>query len=336
MRLTVKNRVRKTKTFKSKGGAESEEEEEAFTGRCGQLEDYVPEDHGVEEEDCLEKLHYHKKKLLGRGGQGSAYSVREDKNAVIKITKIKTRLEKKLWYNEACISRILGDVKPVLAPKIFAFYECNLSGYIHMQILTTIDKITIDDEILVIRDHDTGGDPIDHIGLIPAEMQQGYINKFVQLTDLGYIHMDNHVGNLGLLKDKPILFDFGFVQTRTFPKKDKAWAIVFSLFIVLEHCPLDEIESTVFFTQITTLMNGGKPLKMAAFKKLFPCNPDATKKDISTVIANAKTLSETNLDLYVGSLMFASIISLEREERYNHPFYSKIYEIRQGKIVWIK
>jgi hypothetical protein len=347
MRRTAKSKVKGdsrhllTKTHKYKGGSgnssgnNSSKGNNAYAGPCGPLEDYKPNVHTVDEDNCMGKLHFHKKKMLGCGGQGCAYSVKEDSEAVVKVTKLKTRLAKHKWYNEACFSRILGDVKPALAPKIHAFYECELNGYIHMQKLTTIDTIHIDGKDVVIREHDAEANPVDHIMLIPVAIQNGYADKLAQLIGLGYIHMDNHVGNLGLIKGKPILFDFGFVQKRTFVNKaDRDWALAFSLFIMIEHCPLDEIEKTTIFSKITRIMNAGAPLTMEQMAKKYPSNP---VKTVTAIVATAKELSKTNTDLYAGCIMFASIISLEQTERYAHPLYEKIYDVRQGNTnSWLK
>jgi hypothetical protein len=68
--------------------------------------------------------------------------------------------------------------------------------------------------------------------------------------------------------------------------------------------------------------------------KKYPSSP---VKTVNAIVATAKELSKTNTDLYAGCIMFASIISLEQTERYAHPLYGKIYDVRQGNTnSWLK
>lgn len=286
---------------------------------------------------------------LGRGEQGIAYSVRENSNQVIKVTELPSQQAAEAWSRESCYSKDLGQLG--VAPQIYNYYICNGTGFIVMERLVTIgaaypdvrEKLKIYDEdgSLIVDDR---GKPeyevVDHVSLLPLEVQRGFVTACATMINYGYIHMDNHLDNVGFLMNaKPILFDFGFTQKRDFSgPNDYEWALAFSIFQFLEHAPLDEIEETIFFQIINSIFNDALegPAAVASFTSqdiLMPLKKGEYAKRLATFkkIACRASNKPENADIALGALCYAMLVQLNRDDRYESPFYAIIYEVRTGK-----
>jgi hypothetical protein len=248
-------------------------------------------------------------KKLGCGEQGCAYTINPPghPNTVLKKTKF-GEVNETQWFNEACVGENLGHLG--LAPRIYKYYKCRGHGYILMEMLTDVEHafpgITSSGE--------------DHVGLMPADVQTGFIDVLRKMILHGYIHMDNHLGNLGLIAGKPVVFDFGFTLERWFTGRDAEAALAFSIFQMLEHTPTDELTQTVLW-------------KVA--KKLVAYNGNATVESMLRV-AHKRADNHANVDVYVGCFCYLVVLQLplrtkKGATRYQNAFYDLIYEIRKNK-----
>jgi len=327
--------------------------------RCTRLKKYAPSNNNNDsEQSCIQKaakMRHNAK--LGCGEQGCTYALVQNPDKVIKITPFWDTKENKparadmkenadKWYNEACLGEFLGEIRERIAPRIHQFFECDDHGYIIMEKISVAEKFYVRqrgrEQLVVIREKEDG--VVDHINLMPAAMQYGFIEKLTIMISNGFIHMDNHIGNLGFIfgsTDTPILFDFGFTVQREMSEVDKSWALAFSLFQIIEHCPQEEVEQTEILRVATALMKGtytfgGKTLKTAVgytIEELFETYPSNKKLvDVKATAAEEAGDSE-NLDLYVGCICYATLMGLPQDERYDHPLYETIYDIRQGKAI---
>jgi hypothetical protein len=285
-------------------------------------------------QECLmkaEKIHYGDK--LGCGEYGCAYAVMERGDQVVKITAFNDDLTEDKWYQEACLGSHLGSLG--IGPTVHNFFVCNGTGFILMARLTDATKFYVNKKggpkIVVVRDKD-----IDHIGLMPVKMQLGFVEKLYDMIEAGFIHMDNHIANIGFTGTEPILFDFGFTQERKWEDTyDKEQALAFSIFQILEHCPLDEVEDTTFFKIATSVVNGTykwgdnfAELEGMTLEELEADYPQAAK--LSQIKKKGSSLG-SNKDIYVGNMCYATIMTMEREDRYDSPLYGAIYAIRRGE-----
>ena len=285
-------------------------------------------------QECLmkaEKIHYGEK--LGCGEYGCAYSVMERGDQVVKITTLGAGVTEDKWYQEACLGAHLGSLG--IGPVVHNFFVCNGSGFILMARLTDATKFYVNKkgEPTLVTVRNKG---IDHISLMPVKMQLGFVQKLYDMIEAGFIHMDNHLGNIGFTGKDPILFDFGFTQERVWSSDvDKEWALAFSIFQILEHCPLEEVEDTALFKIVTSILNGVytwgddftdlEGLTLEDVKDIYPHETKLAQ------IKKKASPSDSNKDIYAGTMCYAAIITMDIEDRYESPLYSAIYAIRQGK-----
>ena len=311
------------------------------------------------EQSCIEKAARTRRNTeLGCGEQGCTYTLVNSADKVIKITPFWSGNEKpeandmkeasEKWYAEACMGEYLGELDGVVAPRIHQFFECDDRGYIIMDKISVAEKFYIrkgraEPQLVVIREKGEGA-ATDHINLMPAEMQYGFVKKLSIMIDNGVIHMDNHIGNLGFIfgnTSEPLVFDFGFTVERQWSNEaDKSWALAFSLFQIIEHCPLNEVEETHIYRLATAIMKGtyeindGNMARAVGYtlEQLTAAYPEGN--DLAAVKAAAKKKSgarNPNMDIYIGCVCYATIIGLEKEARYEHPLYEIIYQIRKSE-----
>lgn len=304
--------------------------------------DSVPTSQNDVDSCIASAIHMHKGTKLGSGDNADAFRIAEDPTHVIKVAKLSTKRVTDLWRNEACVGRALGELG--IAPKIEKVFECNNFGYIVMDLLYDAKKL---EDGTVIREKyvdEEKGDryPIDHVGRMPQEMQWKFIEDFKIMADHGYIHMDNHIENLGFIgtKRKPIVFDFGFTQNRnSMTESDKLWALCFSLFQVLEHTPKDELICGPFWDVATAILRNDESVKWSnlnsckgmTLKELATSYPKPRKDTLKLIKQAAAGIAPMNADLVVGSMCYGICVQEPLEERHNDPYLAVIYKIRQGK-----
>lgn len=301
--------------------------------------------------------------FLGKGEQGTAYAFGDER--VIKQTNFSTKRkeqEKQIaaWKSEADIGTDLG--KQGLAPKIFHQFLCKNIGFIVMSRLTTIPKVSVSirqveyteqnlkkiitkelenhDHVRTVLKNNEGDvlENIDNLGNLTSIEQEGFIHALEKMIESGYVHMDNHIDNLGWNGPREngheIVFDFGFTQKRDFSNEiDRRWALCFSLFQIIENCPLDLLESTLIYRAATALLNGTYVWGNAKTGDIIPLKGMRPFLEPLTRMKPPFTyerLSEFSSDLELGSFAYANIIGLDLWERISaeNENYNTIYEIR--------
>jgi hypothetical protein len=288
----------------------------------------------------LKAIHFHKGKKLGNGDNAEAFRISEDPSHVIKVAKLSSKRVLELWRNEACVGKALGDLG--IAPKIEKVFECGKYGYIVMDFLHDAKKLVDGTVIREKHVEEDGEYAIDHVNLMPPDLQWSFIKDLMIMIDNGYIHMDNHVENLGFLGEsrKPILFDFGFTQLRALKSEsDKLWALCFSIFQILEHTPESELQCGPFWDVATAILrNDGKTkwsslksskgMTLAELAKIFN---RSKKVALSSIKKAAEAMSPENADIIVGSMCYGFAIQEPLETRHNDAYLQTVYKIRQGK-----
>lgn len=270
---------------------------------------------------------------LGHGEQGVAYAV--GPHQVLKTTpfkpSVRTHASKVTanannWAAEACITEYMGTLG--IGPHIFRKWVCDNTGYLIMQRMKTDLRHMIGEK--------RGGNVIDHIGLCPLPIQQDYVRLLERMIDSGYIHMDNHPGNLGITTgldgvDHGMLFDFGFTIRRSWVSPaDKLYALGFSLGQIIEHTPLAEVRDSYIFNLIMSIAQGtyvwGSLTPGAVRIRSFYAEFDSPSNTSALSIPNG-----VSRDMYLGFRMYCRILRKEVDERYEMPNLDKVYAIRQSK-----
>jgi hypothetical protein len=268
-----------------------------------------------------------KGKALGQGEQGITYILTDTK--VIKVTALSKTNPESAWLSEAVLGQELGALK--IAPTLYDYFVCNKYGFIIMERLTPLAGQTGTEAIRLKIKTQEGMDVVDHVGRLSLATQKGFIAVFKTMIEHGYIHMDNHVDNLGYIAERPVVFDFGFTQKRPFRPEDYPVALAFSLFQMLEHAPRTELADTWIFQVACACLTGQYDWTTGRIRgspgKKCPCPADL---EAAALWANAH-FSPTGADLYVGCCAYVHLLKLERTDRYapdEDRYYALIYKIR--------
>lgn len=290
---------------------------------------------------------------LGQGEQGTVYALGE---YVIKVTSLLKKGMEDIWFDEVCKAQDLGELK--IAPTIHRHFICNKLGFIVMNRLTPMKSMIVTNKknaILqmkknkdVIRYKWKNGnvyDFMDNISLLSQDTQIKFIQLLETMIENGYIHMDNHIDNLGYdsTTKQPIAYDFGFTQYREDmedSKDDMEWALCFTMFQILEHCPLNQIEKTLFYRVATSIINktykwsdakSGKVIPLSVLPKVIDKTEKEEKKepiDFLKFITDSKKIKHLKYpDVFVGSLCYAKIITQEKDDR-DDTYLDFIYLVR--------
>jgi len=277
-------------------------------------------------------------KKLGCGEQGCTYELENEPELVLKISKFANSKNRLSWQTECNYGVIIGELN--LGPKIDRFFISNNTGYIIMQRI----KMTNVRE----TKKQPNGDILntDHVQRMSVSMQLRFAKILWKLVDTGFLHMDNHWGNLGVtLAGKPITFDFGFVQKRSnMSLRDKMAAFAFSMWQLLEHVPLKDVSKNAFFRLATSAMCGDlnpahldqeTGLSMAQLALKFPFTDDTFSQKNQRTRLKTQAFKEANdpanADIYFGCFCYATIIQLPQMKRYDQEVYiDPIYDIRRG------
>lgn len=293
---------------------------------------------------------------LGRGEQGIAYNVGSSR--VLKVTAFAppegslrgAAVERKIaenqaaWSKEAALTKMFGELG--VGPTIYDMWICDNSGYLLMQRMK-------DDLRKYVG---TNGKPIgekiiyasgakeydDHIKFCPLPIQKEYVTLLVNLINRGYMHMDNHPGNLGIVVgadrlDHAILFDFGYTVAREFKSEaDKIYALGFSLAQIVEHVPLEELLSgeTHIFNIVVSIAQGtyrwGTTVPGAFDIRRFMAENSGADQTKKAVTGEALPAGVTDT-FYYGFRIFCRVLTSPRVERGVRKNIGTVYNIRQSK-----
>ena len=223
-----------------------------------------------------------------------------------------------------------------VGPKIHDRFLCSGKGYIIMDLIT---PLTQEQPELVGSD---GWGTVLHLNLFNPQLQEKYAHVLEIMCENGYVHMDNHPKNLGFARGvgggKPLVFDFGLTQKRVMTKRDKRWALALSLFIIIEHASrVSDIKRSFLYKAALAEMRGRPSLLVGAGEYAAPsceagvCDGELlpSAKELEAELApEALSFKGPNQDVYDACLNYVRLLELPRRDRYNHPLYSRIYDMR--------
>lgn len=183
-------------------------------------------------------------KKLGEGDNGSAFLVREpgrDHRFVLKEMTFRNEKDAAMFQSEVHIGYILGEEG--VAPKVYncwvyqdpvngqryGYYTMDLmDGGVYGDVYPSSGRFSID-------------------GVAPVNVEKDLVNRLRTMINAGFIHNDNHPGNIGIMGGKVVLFDFGFtryignelgaLEKRSARQAEdvKTLLLGFSLYQVVEH-----------------------------------------------------------------------------------------------------
>ncbi len=151
------------------------------------------------------------------------------------------------------------------------------------------------------------------------------IGIFTYFTDLGFIHMDSHIGNIGInQKGNIVVYDFEYAQKRLWHSAfEKTCAIVFSLFLALDFVCCEQIETSCIW----------RYARNALHDDIFTwCDKQMTQNFFcrkSIFLKKAKNLSHTNTDIVFLCLASIIVIKTPLEQRFNLSLYNDITSIQR-------
>lgn len=296
---------------------------------------------------------------LGKGEQGTVYAIDKQYtnrtganwSVVMKIsnfvgaTKADRDETRRKWIEEVKISKTLGDMETEgglrVAPKIISAWICDNKGYIIMERMKSdLRKVATRDGKRVGEKKVSGAEVmnIDHLNRAPITIQDDYLVLLEHMINNGYLHMDNHPGNLGILTyedgDHGVLFDFGFTVFRPgMTVADKYNALAFSIGQILEHTPTNELPDSHLFAIFASILSGSYTWGTR--------ESHMNEHDIKAFMDTHKLLRVSDsivpevpagvmTDLYVGAHLYAYLLMFPQPKRYTWVDYDKIYTIRQS------
>ena len=138
-----------------------------------------------------------------------------------------------------------------------------------------------------------------------------FISILRNMITEGYIHMDNHLANIGFVASRPVLFDFDFSQERKFTKRDSDIALAFSIYQILEDTTYLLLRDIFFWKEACRLATGihaSPPISLTATRETHG----------------------PNWDLYVGCAAYDYLLRKSLSKRYDDPAFDVVYDIRRG------
>lgn len=256
---------------------------------------------------------------LGSGEYGNVYALEKNSQKVVKISFLGGNRKdiKKTWNSEVQMQKELSELK--LAPKIIDSALCeNENGIIIMErIYGTLRKKLLDE-------YGNAG------ACIPVELQKEIIPLLFKAVDNGYIHMDNHTDNIGLLKNgKPILIDFGFTVKRDLSPLAKIAAHIFSLYVLIEQMDLNCYDESGPI--LNTIEEGFKKLGLPYSNN---SNNNKKTKIISkpTALKIGKTILPEWPELIVAILFYRDLVKIPFDDRQQRNAHRWICSFRRSEL----
>lgn len=281
---------------------------------------------------------------LGRGEQGIAYGMIRNstgknisKTHVLKVSKLPDAPTKAAWIKEARLSKMLGQEG--IGPIIHDFWVCGKDGYIVMQRMAHDLRKVANAAGRPLGEKGPTGYNIDHISYCPERILKEYIALLEKMIDMGYLHFDNHPGNLGIVtgadrQPHAILFDFGFTVHRPgMTNDDKMNALGFAIGQMVEHTPIVELHGTYLYNMLLSVAQGtyewGSRTPGEIDEDEFVAKYQI--KDNRSVIKSIVTPAGVMSDLYIGFELYKYFITIPQPTRYDWPDYDHIYTIRRSE-----
>ena len=200
---------------------------------------------------------------LGKGDVGKAFLVHEpstpDKKFVLKEIKLRTEKDAIQFQLEVSTGYVLGAQK--IAPQI---YDCwvyttprKIIGYYTMDLM---DAVYANKYPGSVKDYHRSEIRDENVRLAkpPLRLEQGIIRALETMIDAGFVHNDNHPGNIGIIHGKVVLFDFGFTSYigKDLSKEVKTLLLGFSLYQVVEKYDTDIMHASYIYSLLCDIQHG--------------------------------------------------------------------------------
>ena len=240
---------------------------------------------------------------LGCGEYGCTYKITHNGDKVVrdKVVKVVDNIIAGVWNLECKMAREFGELG--FGPKVHRDYICESKGYLEMDL---VRMLTLDST---------------QVHLMDDKRQQEFVALIQRMVRSGFIHMDNHPGNLAINgEDKPVFIDFGFTQSRKFKSDaDEIMAIAFSIYQIIEKVPYHHVHKTFFWKAA-----------IKAHRLLTPeflADVQAAKR--RTKYRQLAKTQGSNGDLYVGCAIYRTFLEKAVSSRKGVGI-DYVYDVRRG------
>ena len=247
--------------------------------------------------------------LLGCGEYGCTYSMKDHQDHVVKVVKFEGKHVKRSqqnWINEIEIQTKLG--KLLLSPKVHGHTMCGEFGVVVMdrvQMVSNVRTALVKGCNIKQTDGYTICKVVDYTQKLINPV--GFIHNLQEIIDAGFIHMDNHIGNMGYTLDThtPCFIDYGFaIQRDNMKKNDKLWCLAFSIGIILERTPINHLKGPLYDT-FYTIWNKSLASRYVHMDNTIPMWYEQLKNEKATTFD----------DMYIGMCCYAKLLRLSVPER---------------------
>lgn len=305
------------------------------------------------DKDCLQD--YALGKVLGRGDQGVVFDLvatGQSADASTLVIKVIDTTKVAGWQQEVRLGQEISSIEldgKRIAPQIFDVWTCGTYAYIVMERMKSDARSAFT--------HFNDSKTQDSFSDMPVEVQLRYIRILEKMLEAGYIHMDNHCGNLGVAHDgTPVIFDFGFTQRRSFAsEKERMAALGMSLWQIVEHSSSSSWMRSLFGKVIIQVCLGEyawgsaasyvpeakkwtkawkDKMKLIHSRYPQPDDDDAARTQYAQLLhtlAEDKTIPVCSRDFFTAFHAYPLVMSYGIPKRYSVPFFmTAIYQIRRG------
>lgn len=156
-------------------------------------------------------------------------------------TRTQLRKEECTFFREAAVQAKMAAIN--IAPQVLAVWSAEdpvskkQTGYILMEELAGVYRSVYPDG--------ANGSPVKHV---TDEVELSVIGILEIAIEHGFIHNDNHGGNIGFTADgRVMLFDLGFTVKKVIPAGMKEYILGYSVLQLLEHMPPEDKYSTKYY-----------------------------------------------------------------------------------------
>ena len=240
------------------------------------------------------------------GETSDIYILKDDRKHVFKINKNLSQHKKEVDYYLKCSKNT--------TPLICQHEISNKKGYMQLEKVTTfkLNQKNFDLEKMLSTKH-----------------QYDLLFVFDSFTSMNFIHMDSHIGNIGINhQNKAVVFDFEYAQQRVWCNDfEKKCATMFSLFLLLDFVQVKQIQECFIWNfAIKTL---GQEIFSWCEEKIQ--EKELTKKIFLNKAKNLTT--SNNFDIVFACLASIVVLKTDLSARFDLQLYLYITSVQQNKFV---
>jgi serine/threonine protein kinase len=277
---------------------------------------------------------FEKTDKLGKGENGTVYSMPKP-GQVVKITK-KPVADDQLTQvmNETCIGQDLGELG--ISPKIYDFGKTEDNRFfIVMQKMDGVWRDVFPSEPSKTREQEQ------MISQVTNAFEEKLIRVLKRMINAGVIHNDTHPGNIGIVGEEVVIFDwgFGFIDQRSVQdNRVRRWILVAHLYMFIEHMERTLLDNSLVYQRIHKDIT-----ELLALDDAYKAINVTTQSEALFLRDSINYINSTYSDICVAAkeqilialcyYYFENTNAFHSFAFYNRDLYNLIYILRQGGIL---